>query len=75
MINVCLQRSPRKGKAYRAIFTRTKDFEISYTDFGSNYSNYTEHKNDIRKHRFLTRFHRLIEKDKNNYRATFPITR
>lgn len=72
MINVSLFPSPRKGKAWRMVFTRPKDGTTTHTDFGSTLQNYTQHHDDMRKQRFLTRFRRLIEQDKANFMK--PIT-
>ena len=72
-VNVSIIRSPRKGKAFRAVFVRLRDAQKTHTDFGSSlHNNFTEHHDEERKRRFLTRFRSLIEQHKDNPQA--PIT-
>jgi len=75
-MHVSLFPSPRKGKAYRATFTRKKDGSVIHTDFGSaDYENYTQHHDDIRKKKFLTRFRSMIERYKDNPQAPTTLSR
>ena len=68
MVNVIFKPSPRKGKKWRALFS-----DGSIVDFGyKGMEDYTIHKDKARKERFLSRFARLIEREKNNPKS--PIT-
>lgn len=69
-MNVRIQPSPIKKKAYRAVFTREKDGETTHTDFGSPlHQNYTQHHDEVRKKKYLTRFNKLIQQYKDNPQA------
>lgn len=69
-MNVRIQPSPLKGKAYRAVFTRRKDQATTHTDFGSSsHANYTIHHDEKRKANYLSRFRKLIERYADNPQA------
>lgn len=68
-----LYESPLKNKKYRVVFFDKDDNKIKHTDFGAkNMSDFTIHKDTERKKRYLTRFKKLIQKDKDDF--TKPIT-
>ena len=69
MDHVRIFKSPCKGKAYRAVFTR-KDNQTATIDFGSSaYENYTQHHDEQRKKNYLSRFRKLIDRYKENPQA------
>ena len=69
MDHVRIFKSPCKGKAYRAVFTR-KDKQTATIDFGSSaYENYTQHHDEQRKKNYLSRFRKLIDRYKENPQA------
>ena len=59
--SVSFQKSPIKGKKFRAVFFDAQHNRITHTDFGaSGMSDYTKHKDPERKERYLDR-HRKNE--------------
>lgn len=71
MIHVQLVPSPRKDKKWRMVFFRKEKPE--YRDFGAKHmSDFTLHRDVVRKSMFLTRFRKLIEK--NRYDPFSPMT-
>lgn len=67
-ISVELYKSPNKNKKYRVVFYKDGE-EFKHTDFGAEggtLQDFTEHKDKERKERFLSRFNKLIEKNKDN---------
>ncbi len=65
-ISVKLFESPNKNKKYRAIFYKDGK-KFKHTDFGAEkMSDYTINKDKERKEKFLSRFNKLIEKNKEN---------
>ena len=69
-MKVVFEKSPRKGKKLRAIFSDGKKI-----DFGSEtMSDFTLHKDVERKQRFLNRFQKLIEKYKNDPQAPMTLS-
>jgi len=66
-MNAVLQASLSKKKKYRMVFTTKTGNALGYTDFGfKGMSDFSLHKDEERKNRFLTRFRRLIEKNKDD---------
>jgi hypothetical protein len=65
--------SPRKDKKWRAVFTEgNKQHTV---DFGAKFmENFTTHKDDKRKELFLSRFHKLIEKYKDDPKAPMTLS-
>lgn len=69
-MKVVFEKSPRKGKKLRAIFSDGKK-----VDFGAEtMSDFTLHKDVERKQRFLNRFQKLIEKYKNDPQAPMTLS-
>lgn len=67
-VSVKLYKSPRKGKKYRAVWSRDNE-EFRHTDFGAEgMSDFTIHKDPARKKRYLDR-HRARENWNDPYSA------
>lgn len=67
MKSVQLQSSPLKTKKYRITWFDENKNKIKHADFGAKgMSDFTIHKDQERKQRFLNRFHKLIQKYKND---------
>lgn len=70
MLKVVLEQSPRKGKKMRATFS-----DGTMVDFGAEgMQDYTIHHDDARKKRFLSRFAKLIEKEKHNPKSPMTLS-
>ena len=65
-VYVELYESPLQTKKYRAIFKRN-GVEFRHTDFGAKgMDDYTMHQDKDRKQNFLSRFEKLIKKERYN---------